>query len=305
MQTIRDIYQTIINYLHKPIFELGNVEINTSLILYLIFSIFLLFFLSSRLKKILQDRILVRYNVDIGVRQAISSIVRYVIIIVGLIVIVQSTGIDLSFLTVLAGALGVGIGFGLQNITNNFVSGIVILFERPIKVGDRIELANPAGETIRGDVVNISARATTIITNDNIAIIVPNSDLTTSTVINWSYNDRKVRFNFTVGVHYKEDPEVIRKLLKEVAAENDGVLSSPAPDVLFEEFADSSLNFILRVWTSRYTQKPLVLKSQLFYAIHKKFKENNIEIPYPQRDLHLVSGFEKTDIMNKPDISNT
>lgn len=296
METAKELYKVMVEYLHSPLFRLGETDITTSLIFYLILSVFLLFYISSKIRKILQDKILIRYNVDVGVRQAISTIVRYVIVILGLIVIIQSTGIDLSFLTVLAGALGVGIGFGLQNITNNFVSGIVILFERPIKVGDRIELVNPAGETINGDVISISARATTIITNDNIAIIVPNSNLTTSTLINWSYNDRKVRFNFTVGVHYKENPQVIKKLLMEVATQNEGVLNSPAPDVLFDEFADSSLNFILRVWTSRYTQKPLMLKSQLYYAIHKKFKENNIEIPYPQRDLHLVSGFENKDI---------
>jgi len=101
-----------------------------------------------------------------------------------------------------------------------------------------------------------------------------------------------VRFNFPVGVHYKEDPEVIRKLLIEVAKDNEGVLTSPMPDVLFDEFADSAMVFILRVWTTRYIQKPGVLKSQLYFAIHKKFKEHNIEIPYPQRDLHLRSGFE-------------
>ncbi|MFW5726145.1 MAG: mechanosensitive ion channel family protein, partial [Bacteroidota bacterium] len=249
--------------------------------------------LSAKFKNLLQNKILLRYSVELGVRQAISAIVRYVILIIGLIVIIQTAGIDLSFLTVLAGALGVGIGFGLQSVTNNFVSGIVILFERPIKVGDRIELTNQAGKTINGDVVSISGRATTVITNDNIAIIVPNSNLVTSEVINWSYNDRRVRFNFSVGVHYKEDPLFVKKLLLEVAEENDGVLINPAPDVLFDEFADSSLIFILRIWTSKYIQKPGVLKSQLFFSIHQKFKENNIEIPYPQRDLHFRSDFRE------------
>lgn len=296
-------YKTLEGFLQYPLFSMGNTAITLGLMFYLIISMGLLFFLSGKFQALMQNRILLRYKVELGLRQAISTIIRYVIIVVGIIVIIQSTGIDLSFLTVLAGALGVGIGFGLQNVTNNFVSGIVILLERPIKVGDRIEITNPAGETINGDVVNISGRATTVLTNDNIAIIVPNSDLITATVINWSYNDRRVRFNFKVGVHYKEDPLVIKKILKEVAAENDGVLNSPSPDVLFDDFADSAMVFILRVWTTRYIQKPGVLKSQLFYAIHKKFKEHNIEIPYPQRDLHLKSSFTRD--INKPDIELT
>ena len=279
-------------FLQYPVFPLGKADVTIASLLYLVISLILLFYLSAKFRNLLQNRILVRYNIDIGVRQAISTIVRYIILVVGLVVIIQSAGIDLSFLAILAGALGVGIGFGLQNITNNFVSGLVILFERPVKVGDRIELTNPSGDVINGDVVNISARASTILTNDNIAVIVPNSNLISSTVINWSYNDRKVRFRYPIGVHYKEDPEKVRKLLVEVALGNDGVLKTPAPDVQFVEFGDSSLNFLLRVWTTKYIQRRGYLQSELFYAIHKKFKEHNIEIPYPQRDLHLRSGFE-------------
>ena len=295
------IYRSVMDFLQYPVFPLGKEDVTLASLLFLVISLILLFYLSSKFRNLLQNRILARYNIDIGVRQAISTIVRYIILVLGLVIIIQSAGIDLSFLAILAGALGVGIGFGLQNITNNFVSGLVILFERPVKVGDRIELTNPAGDTISGDVINISARASTIMTNDNIAIIVPNSNLISSTVINWSYNDRKVRFRFPVGVHYKEDPEKVRKLLMEVALENDGVLKTPPPDVQFHEFGDSSLNFLLRVWTSKYIQRRGYLQSQLYYAIHKKFKEHNIEIPYPQRDLHLRSGFEPIQKNNNED----
>ena len=175
-----------------------------------------------------------------------------------------------------------GIGFGLQNITNNFVSGLIILIERPIKVGDRIEVAD-----ITGDVVNISMRATTVITNDNISIIVPNSEFVSSTVINWSHTDRNVRFNFDVGVSYKEDPARIKELLLRVAEDNEGVLKAPKPDVLFKEFADSALVFTLRVWTRTYIDRPGVLKSMLYYEIHSMFKQHGVEIPYPQRDVHI------------------
>lgn len=303
MEDLKNIYHSVADFLQYPLFALGKTDFTLSIFLYIIISVGLLFYLSGKLKQLLQNRILARYNVDLGVRTAISTIVRYIVVTIGLVVIIQTTGIDLSFLTILAGALGVGIGFGLQNITNNFVSGIVILMERPIKVGDRIELTNAAGETINGDVINISARASTVLTNDNIAIIVPNSNILSSAVINWSYNDRRVRFSIPIGVHYKEDPQQVKKLLMEVADENDGVLKTPSPNVLFDNFGDSSLNFLFRVWTSRYTQRPGALRSQLNYAIHKKFKDNNIEIPYPQRDLHLRSGFEPMQPGNVDDIN--
>jgi small-conductance mechanosensitive channel len=270
------------------LFKLGESVFTTRTFLILIFSLFLLFYVTSHIRRLLVKRIFPRYDLNIGVSQSIATIIRYILVIIGLFIIFQTSGIDLSAIGLLVGALGIGIGFGLQNITNNFISGIIILFERPVKVGDRIEI-----DDLAGNIVNISARATTIITNDNIAVIVPNSDLVSNRVINWSHNDKNVRLNFPVGVSYKEDPEKIKKLLLEVANANTGVLQNPPPDVLFENFGDSSLDFNLRVWTDEYSDKPKVLKSQLYYAIFKKFKEHGVEIPFPQRDLHLKSGFEK------------
>ena len=182
----------------------------------------------------------------------------------------------------MAGALGVGIGFGLQNITDNFISGIIILFEKPIKVGDRIEV----GE-VQGDVISISFRATTVLTNDNISIIVPNSEFISSKVINWSHNDRNIRFRIPVGVSYNEDPEKIKKILLSVANINDHVLKNPGPVVLFDEYGDSSLNFSLAVWTATHSDKPRILKSELYFEIFKRFKEEGVEIPFPQRDIHI------------------
>lgn len=245
----------------------------------------MLVFLSGKFNKFLVNRVLARYDLDIGIRQSIGTIIRYFVLVLGLVIIVQAAGINLSTLTVLAGALGVGIGFGLQNVADNFISGLIILFERPIKVGDRIEV----GE-INGDVIKISARATTVLTNDNISIIVPNSEFISSRVINWSHNDRRVRFRFPVGVSYKEDPDKVRSVILEVLKANEGVLKDPPPDLWFEEFGDSSLNFNLMVWTSMYVQRPGNLKSQLYYEIFRKFREHNIEIPFPQRDLHIKSG---------------
>lgn len=281
LQRIRDMFTA-------TLFNIGSTSINTVSLFMLIVLIFLLFFLSGKLKNIISDRILAKYDFDIGIRQSIGTIIKYIFLIVGLLVIIQSIGINLSSLTILAGALGVGIGFGLQNITNNFISGIIILFERPIKIGDRIQVAD-----INGDVVSISARSTNIVTNDNISVIVPNSEFISSTVINWSHTDRNVRFRFPVGVSYKENPEVVRKLLMEVAGKHEGVLNNPEPDVLFDKFGESSLDFILAVWTSDYINRPTVLKSQLYYSIFEKFKEHGIEIPFPQQDIHVKSGIEK------------
>jgi len=272
-------------WLDIPLLPIGNTRFTLWMLLYLLLLIGLLIYVTGKLKAWMVEHLLARARVDIGVRQAIGSIFRYVIIAVGFMIILQTAGIDLSALTVLAGALGIGVGFGLQNVTNNFVSGLIILFERPIKVGDRIDVGD-----ITGNVVKISPRATTVVTNDNIAVIVPNSEFISSQVINWSYTNRDVRLNFPVGVAYQSDPEVVRKVLLDVAADHPGVLKENRADVLLQEFGDSSLNFVLRVWTRDYATTPGVLRSDLNYAITKKFKEHGIEIPFPQRDLHIRSG---------------
>lgn len=219
-----------------------------------------------------------------GARNSIGLITRVMIMFIGSVFIIQSAGIDMSSLSLLAGALGVGIGFGLQNITDNFISGIIILFEKPIKVGDRIVV----GDT-EGDVINISVRATTILTNENVSIIVPNSEFISSRVINWSHNDRNIRFDIPVGVSYNEDPDEVRNVLLKVAEENEHVLAKPAPHVFFDEFGDSSLNFTLAIWTSTYTDKPRKLKTELYFSIFDEFKKKGIEIPFPQRDVYIKS----------------
>lgn len=204
-------------YWNYELFLLGDSPFTTKTLISLALSLFLLFYLTSKIKKFLVNRAFPRYDLDKGVSLSIATIVGYLLIIVGLFVIFQTTGIDLGAIGLMIGALGIGIGFGLQSITNNFISGIIILFERPVKVGDRIEL-----DDLAGNIITISARATTVITNDNIAVIVPNSDLVNNRVINWSHTNRDIRLNFPVGVSYKEDPELIRKLLIEVAEANTG-----------------------------------------------------------------------------------
>lgn len=292
MEQLKDLIKAIKPLFDYPLFKLGETSFTVGSIFYFVISLFLLFYLSRVVRDFLANRVLTRYNYDIGVRQSVASIVRYLILGIGLMIIFQNSGLNMSSLGLVLGALGVGIGLGLQTITNNFVSGIIIMFERPVKIGDKIEV----GE-VTGNVVHIGARATTVLTNDNISVIVPNSEFVSAKVINWSHSERKVRFNFDVFTSYSEDPSQIKQILLEVAKENLGVLNDPKPDVLFVEYGESTLKFYLRVWTTMYVDRPVVLKSQLYYAIFKKFKENGIEVPYPHRELHIrqVEGDLKGD----------
>jgi len=282
VETISDIFELVKKYSTSPIFTFGDNPVTAWMILYFLLLIFFLFFGTAKLKKWFIYKLLGRTSLDLGVRHAMGTIFRYILIVIGFLLILEFLGVDLSGFTIVLSALGVGIGFGLQNVTNNFISGIIILFERPIKLGDRIEVSN-----VTGDIVKISMRSTTVLTNDNIAIIVPNSDFISTTVVNWSHNDRNVRFNIPVGVSYKSDPESVRKILLEVAEKNEGVLKDPEPDVLLNDYGDNSINFTLRVWTSTYITRPNLLKSQLYFSIFEMFKKHSIEIPFPQRDIHV------------------
>jgi small-conductance mechanosensitive channel len=291
MDTVSNTFWEILgklnDILHVTIFEVKGTDFTILTLFYIIIATVLLIFASKRLSNLLVSRILSRYIKDPGIEASIGTIFRYSLIVIGFITIFQTVGFDLSTLSLLAGALGVGIGFGLQNITNNFISGIIILFERPIKVGDRIEVGN-----INGDVQSISMRSTTVVTNDNISVIVPNSEFINSRVINWSHNDSIVRFKIPIGVSYNEDPQKVRKVVIDAADSISGILKEPKPDLWFDAYGDSSLNFNLIIWTSEYTQRPNNLKSQVYYEVFKRFSENNIEIPFPQRDLHVRSGLE-------------
>lgn len=282
METFWEIWYAVIAFLSRPLLKMGGLQLSLQTVLYLLVFGFLLVYVSRKLTTLLSDRVLARKNIDVGVRQATVTILRYILITAGFIIILQTAGIDLTALNVLAGAVGIGVGFGLQNIANNFISGLIILFERPIKVGDRIEVGQ-----VEGDVVHIKGRSTTVVTNDNIAIIVPNSNFITQEVVNWSHTGKQVRFKVPVSVSYESDVRLVEKLLLEVAAENPDVLDNPPPAVIFLEFGESALNFQLRVWSSSLMHRKGRLISNLNFAIIEKFRAHNIEIPFPQRDIHI------------------
>lgn len=285
LELLQEWWEQLARILDYRIIAIGDTRLTLGRIGYFLLLVVALFWIVGKLKKHLILRVLTRSQMDIHGRQATATLVGYVLLLIGFMVILQTAGIDLTTLNVLAGAVGVGIGLGLQEVANNFISGLIILFERPIKVGDRIQVGD-----VNGSVVEVRARSTTVLTNENIAIIVPNSKFITENVINWSYNDPKIRFHVPVGVAYGSDPRLVEKALLEAANESDDVLEDPAPGVWFKEFGDSSLNFELRAWTSTLLHNRGGFISRMNFAIHEKLKKYEIGIPFPQRDLHFRGG---------------
>jgi len=286
----REYLNPVFEVLNYNLFALGDARITPLSVLYILVFTFLLFYISNRLKKLMISRLLERTRLDVGAQQAIGTITRYLLLFVGFLIILQTVGINLTTLNVVAGAIGIGIGFGLQNIANNFISGLIILFERPIKVGDRIEV-----DDVNGQVMSVGARSTLVKTNDNITIIVPNSKFISENVINWSFESGMVRFRIPVGVAYDSDIELVTRLLTEVAEENPDVVEIPPPAVRLLEFGNDALQFELRAWSRSEIHRPGLLKSNLNLAIIRRFRENDVVIPFPQRDLHFSSGKIKWD----------
>jgi len=248
------------------------------------------FWISSRTKRFLFNRLLAQSGLDRSLQYAVAQVVSNVVLVVGIFIVLENTGIHLAALTVFAGAVGVGLGFGLQNIASNFISGLVILAERPITIGDRVEVAGIAGQ-----VEHIRARSTVIRTNDNIMMIVPNTKFIDSPVTNWTYGDRRVRFRIPVSVAYGSDIVKVRDTLLAVAGENRYTLKEPAPSVFLEKFGENAIDFKLVVWSSEMSARPARYRSDINFAIAAKFREAGIEMPFPQRDLHIRSGVLKVE----------
>ena len=284
METIKTILASLKGFLETPLFKLGGAQITLLSVLYFLLLLILLVYLSGKGKSLV-NRVLARRGVDLGVREATGAIVRYLLLFIGLLVILQTIGIDLTALSILTGAVGLGIGFGLQNIASNFISGIIILFERPVRIGDRIAVGD-----VEGDVIRIGARSTTVLTNDNIDIIIPNSKLITENVVNWTHGERKVRFRIPVSVAYSVDVRKVEQALFEAAKDVYDVLETPAPVVRFIQFGENGLEFELRAWTTSLVHRRGKFTSAINFAIYDKFKEHEIEVPYPQRDIHIRSG---------------
>ena len=285
------IYDEIIGWFDETlskVWEIGNLKISIGIIILFFLSIWIAVQVARLVRFILEGDILPRLNLARGVPGAISSITTYLIIGFGIIIATVTAGIDLSSFALLAGALGVGIGFGLQDLVKNFISGLILIFERPIQIGDAVQV-----EELSGRVLRIGIRSSVIKTWQGAEVIVPNGNLISNKLINWTLSDQRRRIDIKVGVAYGTEVKLVMQTLLNCVADNDQLLTNPAPYVLFDEFAESYLEFELRCWTSNYADW-VSIKSDIMVLIDDAFKEKKLEIPFPQRDLHLKSGFNLT-----------
>jgi len=280
---LKDIYEMLKAALQFQLFTLNQTPVTLMSIVLFLGIFIILFTISGYIVRALRSKVLPRFHLEESIIYNISRVIHYTLLIMSAAFAFQFIGIDFSGLVVVFGFLSVGIGFGLQNITSNFISGLILLFERPIKIGDRVTVGGT-----EGDVVEIKMRSTVIRSLNNISIIVPNSEFVSAQVVNWSHGDPRVRVDIHVGVSYRSDLQTVLRCLREVADEHDSVLKDPKPFVRLMEFGDSSWNMFLGAWIhdpGNYYQ----IRSDLNCAIVEKFRNNDVEIPFPQRDLHIRS----------------
>ena len=259
----------------------GDMTITFSAVLAALMVVVVTWLVTKVVRFILDHEILPRLNLRMGVPIAISTIVGYVLVVTGFVLAMAALGIDLTKVTLLAGAVGVGVGLGLQNVVNNFASGLILMLERPINVGDQIDVGGVVGEVKR-----IGVRSSTIRTSQGAEVIVPNADLASKQVTNWTLSDRARRYEIDVGVAYGSDPARVLKLLEGAAADLPEVQKVPPPRALFSGFGDSSLDFRLYAWVES-VDIGMQAQNSLRMAVLRALDEAGIEIPFPQRDLHI------------------
>lgn len=278
-----------INYYYRDLvlFKIQDVGITISHLVVAIIAVLLSLIISRIIRTTLRNQIFKKFEIDQGLEYALLRFVHYVILLIGVYIGLKTINLPLGAVVGLLAVVGVGIGFGLQNLASNFISGIILLLERPVKVGDRLEVND-----VWGDVKRINLRTTLIETPDNIAIIVPNSKLLETEVINYSYGDPKIRLQIPVGIAYGSDCKKATEIMVQAALDNPRILKDPTPKTWFREFGDSSLNFILLCWIPSATIKFDVI-SEINHAIDNGFRANGVEIPFPQRDLHLRTADTK------------
>jgi potassium efflux system protein len=271
-------------------FTIGNISVSLSSLVLGVLIFILALIVSRALQSYLQRRMEQRGNIDPGIQYTIFRLAHYLIISLGLLFSLrQAFALDLTSLAVIFTALSVGIGFGLQFIAGDIASGFILLFERPVKVGDFVTVASDGKPDTEGRVQSINLRTTVVMTNDRIAVVVPNSKLVNQTLVNWSYSDRRARISIPVGVSYNADVELVTRTLLRAAEGIKYVIDDPAPSVQFLRFGDYSLDFRLLVWTANPRRHPQI-KSDINYRIRQLFLEEGIEIPFPQQELYLRGG---------------
>ena len=284
------VYETSLVWFTYPI-TLASVTFSASNIFTFIFIIWISIILSRLINSILAEDILVKMDIESGLANTIRVIIKYSIITFGFFAAANYTGVPFSQLALMFSAFGIGIGFGLQNIFNNIVSGFILLFERPIKIEDIVEVG-----PLIGEVKSIGIRASKIRTFDGAEIIVPNGNLISNEVINWTLSERTRRFEILVGVSYDSDPNTAQAVLKSVLEKNKSITTHPQPEVMFTNLGDSSLDFRMLYWTN---DDWVLVRSQVIFGVYYALKEAGIEIPFPQQDLHLRSIDETVELKHK------
>ncbi len=292
-KVIQGLGEEVYRLFTTQLFRLGEKSVSISSILQLIFLLILVVFISRICKKIFKRKLLLKLGIDEGNREAIATIISYTITFLGFLIVLQTTGFNLASLAVLAGGLGVGIGFGLQDITKNFVSGLTLLLERKLKVGDFIEF-----DGLAGYVKEISIRSTLIRTREGGDVVVPNSQLVGNRLLNWTYDNFTARIHLPVDVSYSSDPILVTETLLKSAYMESVVLHNPPPKVIFKGFGDSALNFELRVWVNRIDQEPDI-RSSLNFIIEYNLRQQGIIVPFPQRTLWLKNAEDLTQLWPK------
>lgn len=271
-------------YLNQP-YQIGSIEVSVTRLIEGVIILVVVLLFSRTVSRLLQKSISKKAYLDPGLRYTLGRLAQYIVITLGVLLALKvAFSLDLTSIAVIFTALSVGIGFGLQYIAADIASGFILLFERPVRVGDRITI----GED-EGDVQSINLRTTVVATNDRVSIIVPNSRLVSQRLINWSYGDPRARIAIHVGVACDSDVQIVTETLLKAAEDVDNVLKDPPAKVQFLKFGDWSLDFRLLVWTNRprlHTQ----IRSDINYRIEKLFRDAHIEIPFPQTELRLREG---------------
>lgn len=276
-----ELWSSFISIADAPLFRLGRETISLRWLFQVVLLLILVAILARFFKGVLKNQLLPRLGLDLGNREAISTVISGAGGALGYIIVLQAVGINLDSLAVIIGGLGVGIGFGLQDVTRNLISGLTLLIERKVRVGDFVEIEN-----ISGYVQEVSMRATVIQTFNGSNVVVPNTYLADSPVLNWYYETHRGRIDIPIGVAYGTDPVLVTEVLLNIAHSEPEVLREPAPRVIFREFGDSALKFELWVWTDAIERR-VFIKSSLNFKIDYYFRQHNISIPFPQRELWI------------------
>jgi potassium efflux system protein len=280
---------TVVYFLSEPRINIGDKKISFNGFITAILVFYLSFRLSKGIERIAKERLKKVPFLDTTRTSTISMLVRYTIIVIGVLVAFSIVNIDFTTLKVLIGALGVGIGFGLREMVNNLLSGFILLSDKTVVHNDLIEVNG-----LLGKVETVGIRTSIIKTFNNVEVIVPNTNLVNNELINYTHSDPIIRIDIPIGVSYSSDPFKVRKVLKEALSELENILENPEVTIYFNDFGESSLDFQVSVWTDNALKKKII-ESDARYAIWKALKENGIEIPFPQVDVHMKEEKKKQE----------